>query len=84
MLDMKIVRQNPEIIQKMLRDRAVEFDLDLLLKLDEKRRKMIITTDELRKKKNEMSVKISEAKKIGNEAASMIQEMQLFLTSQFQ
>ena len=77
MLDMKIVRQNPEIIQKMLRDRAVEFDLDLLLKLDEKRRKMIITTDELRKKKNEMSVKISEAKKIGNEAASMIQEMQL-------
>jgi len=78
MLDMKIVRQNPEIIQKMLRDRAVEFDLDLLLKLDEKRRKMIITTDELRKKKNEMSVKISEAKKIeANEATSMIQEMQL-------
>jgi len=78
MLDMKIVRQNPEIIQKMLRDRAVEFDLDLFLKLDEKRRKMIITTDELRKKKNEMSVKISEAKKIeANEATSMIQEMQL-------
>ena len=72
---MKIVRQNPEIIRKMLRDRAVEFDLDLLLKLDEKRRKMIITTDELRKKKNEMSVKISEAKKTGNEAAPLIQEM---------
>ena len=77
MLDMKLVRQNPEKIRKMLKDRMVEFDLDLLLQLDEKRRELIISTDRLRNKKNEMSVKISEAKKTGNEAASMIQEMQL-------
>ena len=74
---MKLVRQNPEKIRKMLKDRMVEFDLDLLLQLDEKRRELIISTDRLRNKKNEMSVKISEAKKTGNEAASMIQEMQL-------
>ena len=77
MLDMKMIRENPENIRKMLKDRAVQFDLDLLLELDKKRREMIISTDNLRKKKNEMSVKISEAKKTGNEAASMIQEMQL-------
>ena len=77
MLDMKLVRQNPEKIRKMLKDRMVEFDLDLLLQLDEKRRDLIINTDRLRNKKNEMSVKISEAKKTGNETASMIQEMQL-------
>ena len=35
MLDMKLVRQNPEKIRKMLKDRMVEFDLDLLLQLDE-------------------------------------------------
>ena len=51
MLDMKIVRQNPEKIRKMLKDRTVEFDLDSLLELDEKRRKLIISTDDLRKKK---------------------------------
>ena len=77
MLDMKMIRENPENIRKMLKDRAVQFDLDLLLELDKKRREMIISTDNLRKKKNEMSVKISEAKKTGSESAPLIQEMQL-------
>ena len=77
MLDMKMIRENPENIRKMLKDRAVQFDIDLLLELDKKRREMIISTDDLRKKKNEMSVKISEAKKTGSEAAPLIQEMQL-------
>jgi seryl-tRNA synthetase len=74
---MKMIRENPENIRKMLKDRAVQFDLDLLLELDKKRREMIISTDNLRKKKNEMSIKISEAKKTGSEAVPLIQEMQL-------
>ena len=77
MLDMKMVRQNTEKIRKMLKDRTVEFDLDLLLQLDEKRREMIISTDRLRKKKNEMSIKISDAKKANKDASSQIQEMRL-------
>jgi len=77
MLDMKMIRENPENIRKMLKDRDVQFDLDLLLDLDKKRREMIISTDELRKKKNEMSVKISEAKNTGSEVTPIIQEMQL-------
>jgi len=72
-----MIRENPESIRKMLKDRDVQFDLDLLLELDKKRREMIISTDNLRKKKNEMSVKISEAKKIGNDATPIIQEMQV-------
>ena len=71
-----MIRENPENVRNMLKDRDVQFDLDLLLELDKKRREMIITTDELRKKKNEMSIKISETKKSGSNAASIIQEMQ--------
>ena len=71
-----MIRENPESIRKMLKDRDVQFDLDSLLELDKKRRDMIISTDELRKKKNEMSIKISEAKKTGSEATTIIQEMQ--------
>jgi len=76
-----MIRENPENIRKMLKDRDVQFDLDLLLDLDKKRREMIISTDELRKKKNEMSVKISEAKKTDSgsyptEVNPIIQEMQ--------
>jgi len=77
MLDIKMIRENPENIRKMLKDRDVQFDLDLLLELDKKRREMIISTDNLRKKKNEMSVKISETKKMGNKATAIIQEMQM-------
>ena len=76
MLDMKMIRENPENIRKMLKDRAVQFDLELLLELDKKRRQMIITTDELRERKNATSVRISEAKKTGNETTSLIAEMQ--------
>ena len=76
MLDMKMIRENPESIRKMLKDRDVQFDLDSLLELDKKRRDMIISTDELRKKKNEMSIKISEAKKTGSGTTTIIQEMQ--------
>ena len=77
MLDMKMVRENPENIRKMLTDRNVEFDLDSLLELDKKRRELIISTDNLRKRKNEMSVKISDAKKANKNASSQIQEMQV-------
>ena len=72
-----MIRENPENVRKMLKDRDVQFDLDLLLELDKKRREMIISTDSLRKKKNEVSIKISDTKKAGNEATSIIQEMQL-------
>ena len=76
MLDMKAIRENPENVRNMLKDRDVQFDLNLLLDLDKKRRELIISTDDLRQKKNEMSIKISETKKSGSNAASIIQEMQ--------
>ena len=76
MLNMKMIREDLENVKNMLKDRDVQFDINLLLELDKKRREMITTTDELRKKKNEMSIKISEAKKTGSEATTIIQEMQ--------
>ena len=63
MLDMKMIRENPENIRNMLKDRSVQFDLNLLLDLDKKRREMIITTDELRKKKMKCLLKFQIQKK---------------------
>ena len=59
MLDPKILRENPEKIRMMLKDRAVEFDLNKLIRLDKKRRELIIETDQLRKKRNDISIEIS-------------------------
>ena len=41
MLDPKIVRDEPEKIRKMLKDRAVEFDFEKMLEFDKKRRYLI-------------------------------------------
>ena len=76
MLDPKILKEKPELIRKMLRDRNVEFDLDSLVSLDSKRRELIIKTDELRKKKNTVSLEIASRKKAGQDAASSISLMQ--------
>jgi seryl-tRNA synthetase len=75
MLDPKILRENPETIRKMLTDRVVDFPLDDLIKLDKERREMIIKTDDLRKKKNEISLEIAQKKKSGQDAATLIEQM---------
>jgi len=50
--------------------------LDLLLNLDSKRRELIVKTDELRKKKNQVSLEIASKKKAGQDASSSISQMQ--------
>ena len=70
MLDPKLLKEKHEMIRKMLANRNVEFDLDLLLNLDSKRRELIVKTDELRKKKNQVSLEIASKKKAGQDASS--------------
>ncbi len=76
MLDPKILRENPDKIRKMLNDRNVDFSLDELIKLDKERRDLIIKTDELRKKRNEISIEIAKRKKTNQDAISLIEQMQ--------
>lgn len=76
MLDPKLIKEKPEMIRKMLQDRRVKFDLDALINLDSKRRELIVKTDELRKKKNVVSVEISVKKKAGQDASDSIAQMQ--------
>ena len=75
MLDPKIIRDEPEKVRKMLQDRAVEFDFDKMLELDKKRRELIKETDELRKKRNQMSVAIGQAKKSSTDASPLLADM---------
>jgi len=75
MLDPKILRENPEKIQKMLKDRAVDFDFDGLVQLDKKRREFIIKTDELRKKRNIISLEIGQKKKAGQDSTPSLEMM---------
>ena len=75
MLDPKIIRDEPEKIKEMLKDRAVEFDLEKMLELNKMRKDMMQQTDELKQKRNQMSMKIATEKKTGNDASELLQEM---------
>ncbi len=75
MLDPKLIKEKPQVIQDMLKARAVEFDLEGLIESDQKRREFIIKTDELRKKKNQVALTISEKKKVGEDISGILEEM---------
>jgi seryl-tRNA synthetase len=75
MLDPKLIKEKPQIIRDMLKARNVEFDLDTLIEYDQKRREFIINTDELRKKKNQLALEISQKKKQGEDISSILSKM---------
>jgi len=75
MLDPKLIKEKPQIIRDMLKARSVDFDLDELIKFDQKRREFIIKTDELRKKKNQVGIQISQKKKAGEDTTQILNEM---------
>ena len=75
MLDPKIIRDEPDRIKQMLKDRATEFDLEKMLELNTMRKEMMQQSDELKRKRNQMSVKIGNEKKAGNNASELLQEM---------
>ena len=75
MLDPKILRENPDKIRKMLKDRGLEYNLDGLIQLDKQRRNLIMETDEFRKKRNEISLEIGKKKKAGQDPSALLDEM---------
>lgn len=52
MLDIKFIRENPDLIKQNCKNRLVNVDIDKLLKLDEKKRKLETEIGELRASRN--------------------------------
>jgi seryl-tRNA synthetase len=55
MLDIKIIREKPEMVQDIINKRLGKLNVQDFLKIDEEKRKLIIKTDELRTLKNKVS-----------------------------
>lgn len=79
MLDPKFIRENPDIVRMSLRDRNDKEGLvENFLDLDNKRRHMIKTVEDLKREKNEASRKIGQMIKEGRdpeEAKSAVKEI---------
>jgi len=52
MLDIKIIRENPEQVKDNVKKRNLNLDVDFFLEIDKKKNSLIVKTDELRALKN--------------------------------
>ncbi|HEY8342425.1 MAG TPA: serine--tRNA ligase [Calditerricola sp.] len=76
MLDLKFVRQHPDIVREALRRRRVDdVDLDGLLAADEEWRRHLHRLEELRARRNETSEEIGRRRRAGEDASALIEEM---------
>ncbi|MBV7392212.1 serine--tRNA ligase [Enterococcus sp. ALS3] len=77
MLDVKMIRNNVEEVKEKLATRGVEADvLTRFIDLDEKRRELLVKTEELKKYRNDVSNEIANLKREKQNADEKIAEMQ--------
>jgi seryl-tRNA synthetase len=75
MLDLKFIRENPDVVRQGVENKNEKSRVDELISLDKKRREYIQETEELKAKKNAVSAKIPVMKKEGKDTTETIAEM---------
>jgi len=75
MLDIKLIRENPEKVKLGIANKNEKNRIDELLDLDKQRREIIAHADELKSKRNSVSQQVGQMKKSGQDATEIITEM---------
>jgi len=73
MFDIKLLRENPELVKEGLAKKGVEVDVDRVLELDKERRVLLKEIEELRHLQKEANRKIAKAQ--GEEKERLVAEM---------
>ena len=72
MLDMKFVRENPELVVEAVKRRNGNLDLTEFLELDKKRREITVQVETLKSERNTASQEIGKLKKAGQDATEQM------------
>lgn len=75
MLDIKMIRKNPEAVKQALKKRNYEIDFDVLLELDDQRKKLITEVELLKEQRNKASKEVGQIKREGGDASHLFAEM---------
>lgn len=76
MLDIKVIRENPDWAKQKLATRGIKGqEIDELISIDEKRRAALSESEELKAKRNKVSKQIAQAKRNKEDAGAAITEM---------
>lgn len=75
MLDIKMLRSNPELLNRALLKSKGKFDVDSFLSLDAKRRETIFKVEQMKGKQNADSKLIPQYRKEGKDISGLMEEM---------
>jgi len=76
MLDIKRIREEFDLVKKSVESRGQgDFDIDNVRKLDEKRRSILATVEQMKNKQNSDSKQIPKLKKEGKDISELMKEM---------
>jgi seryl-tRNA synthetase len=75
LLDVKFIRDNPDVVRRAMQLKGDEANLDRLLELDNNRRVMLKDVEELKHRRNVVSKEIGNRKAKGGEAGEKVAEM---------
>ncbi len=72
MLDIKLIRENPDSVRQALDRRRSDFSIDDVLKLDEQRRSLLVDVEGLKARRNDVSKEIG---RTGEKPPQLLKEM---------
>ena len=75
MLDLKFIRSHLDSVKEMLKNRGYDLDISVFESIDQKRRDILPTLENLRHQRNRVSQEIAGMKKGGEDASHVIAEM---------
>ena len=75
MIDIKLLREDPDALRKALRDRAASADVEPIIELDRARREFTHKCEQLRAQQNQASAEIADRKKAKEDATQAIKAM---------
>ncbi|MCX6826075.1 MAG: serine--tRNA ligase [candidate division Zixibacteria bacterium] len=75
MLDLKFIRENPQIVKEAVKNKKESVDIDKILELDNKRRSLITKVEQLKAERNKVSEEIALKKQAKQDATADITHM---------
>ena len=77
MLDIKLIRDDPDGVKRRLRDKGADSDADIdrILELDKTRRDLIFRTEQIKSERNKLNSEVPKIKKEGGDTSALFARM---------
>lgn len=74
MIDLKLLKDDPDIVRQALKDRNTDIDIDGMLALDKQRRGIMTEIQALKHQRNSLSEKVGKLKREGKEPEELMEQ----------